>query len=256
MWGEPGARDARRLYVRHFNSLAPCGANQSAYAKSEHRPVFQLTRPVWGEPRAYRSISSVIIISTHSPRVGRTAQNIITIPNLFYFNSLAPCGANPPSGTRLDSPSNFNSLAPCGANRFFALAVSARPSFQLTRPVWGEPDVHALERLAGFHFNSLAPCGANHTSFGVCPVFRLFQLTRPVWGEPAIKYRIIGNSAISTHSPRVGRTTRAEPGGISRQDFNSLAPCGANRGNIGRSSFSTAFQLTRPVWGEPLCGTA
>ena len=56
-----------------------------------------------------------------------------------------------------------------------------------------------------------------------------FQLTRPVWGEPlpSIVSPCIGT--ISTHSPRVGRTTTMQFVSILRSDFNSLAPCGANR---------------------------
>ena len=57
-----------------------------------------------------------------------------------------------------------------------------------------------------------------------------FQLTRPVWGEPAIINREIYFSGISTHSPRVGRTTLRQ----------MLSPS------------AIKFQLTRPVWGEPL----
>ena len=125
--------------VFDFNSLAPCGANQSRPVKIETSFTFQLTRPVRGEPdltlgkaslceisthspRAGRTIEFAdylgrVKISTHSPRAGRTNSNEATIPDLRYFNSLAPCGANP------------NFWTPSGVRR----------SFQLTRPVRGEP---------------------------------------------------------------------------------------------------------------------
>ena len=146
------------------------------------------------------------IISTHSPRVGRTAverhfdvfrtQFQLTRPvwgepccRLFrytcrhYFNSLAPCGANPSSYPCASSGKNFNSLAPCGAN----LCGDSKRNFEK-------------------HFNSLAPCGANQTA-----------------PAPLVVYYVI-----STHSPRVGRTDPDEPRAADPDDFNSLAPCGAN----------------------------
>ena len=81
-------------------------------------------------------------------------------------------------------------------------------------------------------------------------------------------------SYISTHSPRVGRTTTVAAAATATSNFNSLAPCGANLGDvftrIDRNGISThsprvgrtalfcsafvtlsKFQLTRPVWGEP-----
>ena len=102
---------------KNFNSLAPCGANLNGSSALSWisrfqltRPVwgeplfvfvtstglgFQLTRPVWGEPSSSLIASIASVISTHSPRVGRTfALPDFGIP-LADFNSLAPCGANP-----------------------------------------------------------------------------------------------------------------------------------------------------------------
>ena len=57
---------------------------------------------------------------------------------------------------------------------------------------------------------------------------RRFQLTRPVWGEPPSPGTRGWTYAISTHSPRVGRT-HSNPALYTRFfHFNSLAPCGAN----------------------------
>ena len=78
--------------------------------------------------------------------------------------------------------------------------------FQLTRPVWGEPELYAEQPVTWLNFNSLAPCGANlKAHFGVTSP-DAFQLTRPVWGEPRPFFDVNEATAISTHSPRVGRT--------------------------------------------------
>ncbi len=192
--------------------------------------TFQLTRPVWGEPVPSPFAHGFFFISTHSPRVGRTISSSFNSPASFDFNSLAPCGANqgytedlfwaalisthsPRVGRTImarryiNTPTNFNSLAPCGANRyplcrqntfrdFNSLApCGANPAcrtlfassaiFQLTRPVWGEP--------------------LSSTS-GICNM-SAFQLTRPVWGEPSYQMLSRLGKVISTHSPRVGRTS-------------------------------------------------
>ena len=56
---------------------------------------------------------------------------------------------------------------------------------------------------------------------------------------------------ISTHSPRVGRTFGFDISAPEDMHFNSLAPCGANPRTLFSRTCCQAFQLTRPVWGEP-----
>ena len=146
-------------------------------------------------------------ISTHSPRVGRTRLGRI------------------PSHTSQD----FNSLAPCGANLHIHVDNVYFEAFQLTRPVWGEPMTEQRLERHFVNFNSLAPCGANPFSSWWYSKYRRFQLTRPVWGEPEVFMSNMILKRISTHSPRVGRTS-------SRRSSISMQP---------------QFQLTRPVWGEP-----
>ena len=150
------------------------------------------------------------------------------------FNSLAPCGAN--LGDKLDQlkltfiSTHSPRVGRTSPVRMFLTAVL---SFQLTRPVWGEP-VHR----------------------GFATAYQTFQLTRPVWGEPR---RILARSSgrqISTHSPRVGRTRNYMEAAIKCINFNSLAPCGANQPPAALMRGSKKFQLTRPVWGEPMTNLA
>ena len=195
-------------------------------------------------------------ISTHSPRVGRTRYVLVRDTLCAYFNSLAPRGANPPY-THCDIV-------------FLA--------FQLTRPAWGEPLEVALKftpnnisthsprvgrTLSGGtqisrigNFNSLAPRGANLVVTDDKKWVSRFQLTRPAWGEPYQLATDFGSLEISTHSPRVGRTNLLSGNLIQLLNFNSLAPRGANlSSNVSLPTIS-AFQLTRPAWGEPLALTA
>ena len=194
------------LAVIHFNSLAPCGANPSVDTRYPGVGAFQLTRPVWGEPREVPTSYTFSKISTHSPRVGRTHASAPLYQRATHFNSLAPCGAN---------------LSPKNCLVLFQ-------TFQLTRPVWGEPRLQCRVCRYSCNFNSLAPCGANPLSGQTNHEISSFQLTRPVWGEPSWLKNLSRTRQISTRSPRVGRTVGASPLKPSNEDFNSLAPCGAN----------------------------
>ena len=109
--------NSRRVRCDYFNSLAPCGANPFPSISTTDPSPFQLTRPVWGEPRQPEFSSLNCSISTHSPRVGRTRAAGLNPILAVDFNSLAPCGANPGKG----------------------IPPQAGTEFQLTRPVWGEP---------------------------------------------------------------------------------------------------------------------
>ena len=179
MWGEPcnstsynvlrvisthSPRVGRTLLQQHklhivadFNSLAPCGANLRRRSLRPLPRSFQLTRPVWGEPYNEDEIRAIGQISTHSPRVGRTAHSS--------------------SSARLLR--NFNSLAPCGANLALRRTFCRREEFQLTRPVWGEPRQVVEHRNTVGHFNSLAPCGANQVTLDDRPIVGDFNSLAP-----------------------------------------------------------------------------
>ena len=137
--------------------------------------------------------------------------------------------------------------------------------FQLTRPVRGEPRARRAYLHEAGNFNSLAPCGANRAKVSNATSAWLFQLTRPVRGEPRSVHQGVFDLRISTHSPRAGRTRLCRTFAFPFVNFNSLAPCGANFNSLapcGANRTTTSsrradckFQLTRPVRGEPMCGS-
>ena len=117
-------RVGRTVVFRCFYQLSPISTHSPRVGRTvlrlltpECRFLFQLTRPVWGEPPSTANGWTETTISTHSPRVGRTGHAWRRIEAVTDFNSLAPCGANP--SITVDAGSCFR--------------------FQLTRPVWGEP---------------------------------------------------------------------------------------------------------------------
>ena len=135
------------------------------------------TRISTHSPRVGRTLRACVLstaysaISTHSPRVGRTS----LIPDhltKFMISTHSPrVGRTKVQSQPQPQDPHFNSLAPCGANPFSAEVLRNLHSFQLTRPVWGEPSHRRIASIFPKHFNSLAPCGANpHLS----PLFDLF----------------------------------------------------------------------------------
>ena len=104
--------------------------------------MFQLTRPAGGEPSGRVMVALTLLVSTHSPRGGRTIEEFDRVFLRFSFNSLAPRGAN-----RIGT-----SRGVCGTR------------FQLTRPAGGEPWGVLPFYKMDVGFNSLAPRGANRKS--------------------------------------------------------------------------------------------
>ena len=131
-------KDGRKT---HFNSLAPCGANPLSDINKTSGKLFQLTRPVRGEP-PFLFFQPLVLV---------------------FFNSLAPCGANPPRSSRLPRSRTFQLTRPVrgepseydlltdyqGISTHSPRAGRTRDKkqderkdgeFQLTRPVRGEPN--------------------------------------------------------------------------------------------------------------------
>ena len=147
-----------------------------------------------------------MIISTHSPRVGRTySENCFQV---FHHN--------------------FNSLAPCGANPPFPVIRIEKYCISTHSPRVGRTTIKHCSLQKRRYFNSLAPCGANRHIACIVSLCPSFQLTRPVWGEPRNAIQGCKSRKISTHSPRVGRTRLSTMLSCPLGYFNSLAPCGAN----------------------------
>ena len=229
MWGEPIERDrdadddristhSPRVgrtkiltplieIVGHFNSLAPCGAN----------------------PFVSVLVSCSWRISTHSPRVGRTHQTPPCNSGLYNFNSLAPCGANRNAVFRLLPRSVISTHSPRVGRTFDVCELNAVLVISTHSPRVGRTIIGICHTHCIANFNSLAPCGANHNRSIISGTLSKFQLTRPVWGEPIFAKILYFPPRISTHSPRVGRTHTKRLAASPLGDFNSLAPCGANR---------------------------
>ena len=258
----------------YFNSLAPRGANRYSNITAPRERAFQLTRPAWGEPLHTFLLPTCNAISTHSPRVGRTNFCTLIFSSSFYFNSLAPRGANLLAACPNSKRFYFNSLAPRGANPDFTWVWGYHSTISTHSPRVGRTWMRLSLKKDRLNFNSLAPRGANRSFLNRLATTSSFQLTRPAWGEPGDEraelqsfgdfnslaprganlenfFIFFSKPCISTHSPRVGRTEMFVGLAATSMNFNSLAPRGANPTYAYIRMNYTVFQLTRPAWGEP-----
>ena len=151
----------RSTASENFNSLAPYGANQREIGDELMHNIFQLTRPVWGEPSEQSAQAQRSFISTHSPRMGRTLYNCVSRALYHHFNSLAPYGANLIRGLSNPAGRKFQLTRPVWGEPLCLASFLTTIQFQLTRPVWGEPKLFKNTLLSSEDFNSLAPYGAN-----------------------------------------------------------------------------------------------
>ena len=205
-----------------------------------------------GEPFGFATVVECAVISTHSPRAGRTELCSVFVNRNLHFNSLAPCGANL---CRLEYQ-------------------SSQQQFQLTRPVRGEP-VSWLFSTSALWISTHSPRAGRTRARDIrLPVAENFNSLAPCGANPNTACNDVNRSGISTHSPRAGRTSAYPLRARERKHFNSLAPCGANHDGLpcggrvlaisthspraGRTMCNlilfrmfNKFQLTRPVRGEP-----
>ena len=80
-------------HTTNFNSHALRGAWQWRWMKSIQYLAFQLTRPAWGVTRLPASTKKKLIISTHTPCVGRDELSALFKSSTCDFNSHALRGA-------------------------------------------------------------------------------------------------------------------------------------------------------------------
>ena len=97
--------------------------------------------------------------------------------------------------------------------------------------MWGEPDVANL--------GSITVNISTHS---------------PRVGRTPSVQRACAVRRISTHSPRVGRTAKNAINDADALNFNSLAPCGANRRRYGARRKALHFNSLAPCGANPVDG--
>ena len=144
---------------------------------------FQSTLPAWGETILRNVLHVPYKISIHSPRMGRDELR----------NRYNVCGED------------FNPLSPHGERRKYWCSVYNCKSFQSTLPAWGETKYILIFIHLPINFNPLSPHGERLIFFHCSFRIPTFQSTLPAWGETLLCAGMPPRTAISIHSPRMGR---------------------------------------------------
>ena len=148
--------------ARKFQSTLPAwGETDMDDLFAAKTPEFQSTLPAWGETRRRSNTGKgktyfnplsphgerhserlnpwpTLLISIHSPRMGRDLVIVCVTVEAIYFNPLSPHGERQwhLDGSRLRA--DFNPLSPHGERPDLKSVVPCAKRFQSTLPAWGE----------------------------------------------------------------------------------------------------------------------
>ena len=220
----------------HFNPLAPRGARPTTRLGLPSLRIFQSTRPAWGETVVIVYIRVFLVISIHSPRVGRDHFDLFNMAANIEFQSTRPAWGETCLSCQLSARVIISIHSPrVGRDLGLLIVKSDNINFNPLAPRGARP--RSGSRHSGWtpYFNPLAPRGARRLSMRCSQTAWRFQSTRPAWGET-----------------RTGFTPSR-----SESNFNPLAPRGARLSNQPHfQGASLFFQSTRPAWGETLKSAA
>ena len=138
----------------NFNPLSPCGKRLIfIFPRAPGLKHFNPLSPCGKRPNFHNSSLIDIMISIHSPRVGRDLAGPMFYRCFLYFNPLSPCGKR--RGWKYDR--------------------SRTCKFQSTLPVWEETRVDKSSFLCHFQFQSTLPVWEE--TWRWCPRFNQFPIS-------------------------------------------------------------------------------
>ena len=138
---------------------------------------------MWGETFKIRVRNSELVISIHSPRVGRDEYSYTPKAQSSYFNPLSPCGERREEVIAEMHELKFQSTLPVWGETTSSPTNTLNCVFQSTLPVWGETFLRVCSFYLYFNFNPLSPCGERPADVDNIKRRQTFQSTLPVWGE-------------------------------------------------------------------------
>ena len=121
-----------------FNPLSPHGERLAVQIVLHHRRQFQSTLPAWGETQNGRGFPRPLLISIHSPRMGRDPGERPPPSAPTYFNPLSPHGERRSNGSMRRQWQKFQSTLPAWGETVDDVAIFGTRIFQSTLPAWGE----------------------------------------------------------------------------------------------------------------------
>ena len=193
---------------------------------------FQSTLPAWGETADDCARVLALLISIHSPRMGRDIQR----------------------ERALYAGEDFNPLSPHGERHGIALVPQRAEQFQSTLPAWGE--TKECRRKTDEHGISIhSPrMGRDVELVHEGRLLVDFNPLSPHGERPATVWALSAREKISIHSPRMGRDRIVGRSRWASANFNPLSPHGERRRSRWSAPWPKGFQSTLPAWGETIPG--
>ena len=210
------------------------GRDQQSFAGWNVPTKFQSTLPAWGETGAAPDLIAAVIISIHSPRMGRdnmAAHRIFRLPEISIHS---PRMGRDGGGVCRRPPAR---------------------AFQSTLPAWGETAAHGHLWPETWHFNPLSPHGERRDAAKCMATMRYFNPLSPHRERHYATMEIYATSQISIHSPRMGRD------GHTHADC-STVPISIHSPRMGRDMRRVALHLSyeisihSPRMGRDACPSA
>ena len=180
-----------------------------------------------GRDRDFFMIYDNVIISIHSPRMGRDVPPaaIKTKPALFQ-STLPAWGETPWLLPGPSDPRDFNPLSPHGERQGLLFWGLTLMSFQSTLPAWGETynfDRDQVFAIISIHSPRMGRDVIRVVSISKAQIISIHspRMGRD-WGFPYLSI----DKSISIHSPRMGRDCTVAMFMLFYKDFNPLSPHG------------------------------
>ena len=254
-WGEtsPGLPSCS---ADGFQSTLPAwGETRHQWTRDGWVNVFQSTLPAWGETIIVEYQRSALVISIHSPRMGR--------------DQLQRDGGGA-DAISIHSPRMGRDCTPGTSRR--------TPHISIHSPRMGRDRRRPPPSTSGFYFNPLSPHGERQYDpakvDGPSPIsihsprmgrdsrrpsgyFQAprFQSTLPAWGETATVLARRRGTIFQSTLPAWGETCSQRCPRRFFSYFNPLSPHGERHKCPHKPHERAIFQSTLPAWGETWCPT-
>ena len=175
-----------RSQKNDFNPLSPHGERPKGCTQVTAANGFQSTLPAWGETQNYSQRDYGLMISIHSPRMGRDCTRYLAWEHPFHFNPLSPHGERPAQRARPDCWNTISIHSPrmgrdalpgagcaciqisihsprMGRDECCCHAHQQGRSISIHSPRMGRDRSAALPPASRPNFNPLSPHGERHS---------------------------------------------------------------------------------------------
>ena len=167
---------------------------------------FQSTLPAWGETKKSKKFAPILLISIHSPRMGRDYYALRIMSTLFFISIHSPRMGRDPEVMRAEGGHDgFQSTLPAWGETVSVLGVCFVGQISIHSPRMGRDSSRAAPARPPTYFNPLSPHGERRHAGGGHVGAVDFNPLSPHGERPGVVHDAAEDGVISIHSPRMGR---------------------------------------------------